>query len=31
MKVGVIMGSESDSEVLADAVAMLEQLGIDFE
>ncbi|WP_308661764.1 5-(carboxyamino)imidazole ribonucleotide mutase [uncultured Alistipes sp.] len=31
MKVGVIMGSESDYEVMADAVAMLEQLGIDFE
>ena len=25
------MGSESDYEVMADAVAMLEQLGIDFE
>ncbi|WP_302252338.1 5-(carboxyamino)imidazole ribonucleotide mutase [uncultured Alistipes sp.] len=31
MKVGVIMGSVSDYEVMADAVAMLEQLGIDFE
>ena len=31
MKVGVIMGSVSDYEVMADAVAMLEQLRIDFE
>ncbi len=31
MKVGVIMGSVSDYEVMADAVTMLEQLGIDFE
>lgn len=31
MKVGVIMGSVSDYEVMADAVAMLERLGIDFE
>ncbi len=31
VKVGVIMGSVSDYEVMADAVAMLEQLGIDFE
>ena len=31
MKVGVIMGSVSDYEVMADAVAMLEQLGIDYE
>ena len=31
MKVGVIMGSVSDYEVMADAVAMLELLGIDFE
>ena len=31
MKVGVILGSVSDYEVMADAVAMLEQLGIDFE
>ena len=31
MKVGVIMGSVSDYEVMADAVAMLEQFGVDFE
>ena len=31
MKVGVIMGSVSDYEVMADAVTMLEQLGIDCE
>ena len=31
MKVGVIMGSVSDYEVMADAVTMLEQLGIDFD
>ena len=31
MKVGVIMGSVSDYEVMAEAVAMLEQLGIDYE
>ena len=31
MKVGVIMGSVSDYEVMADAVATLEQFGVDFE
>ena len=31
MKVGVIMGSVSDYEVMADAVAMLGQFGVDFE
>lgn len=31
MKVGVIMGSVSDYEVMADAVTMLEQFGVDFE
>ncbi len=31
MKVGVIMGSVSDYEVMADAVAMLERFGVDFE
>lgn len=31
MKVGVIMGSVSDYEVMADAVAMLEQFGVDYE
>ena len=29
MKVGVIMGSVSDYEVMADAVAMLERFGVD--
>ena len=31
MKVGVIMGSVSDYEVMAEAVAMLEAFGVDFE
>ena len=31
MKVGVIMGSVSDYEVMADAVATLEQFGVYFE
>lgn len=31
MKVGVIMGSVSDYEVMDGAVTMLEELGIDFE
>ncbi len=31
MKVGVIMGSTSDYEVMAEAVKMLEMLEIDFE
>ena len=31
MKVGVIMGSVSDYEVMTDAVATLEQFGVDFE
>ena len=31
MKVGVIMGSVSDYEGMADAVATLEQFGVDFE
>lgn len=31
MKVGVIMGSTSDYEVMADAVAMLEQFGVEYE
>lgn len=31
MKVGVIMGSSSDYEVMADAVATLEMFGVDFE
>ena len=31
MKVGVIMGSTSDWEVMADAVAMLERFGVEYE
>ena len=31
MKVGIIMGSTSDYEVMSGAVEMLQQLGIDFE
>lgn len=31
MKVGIIMGSTSDYEVMSDAVEMLEELGIDYE
>ncbi|MEG0788639.1 MAG: 5-(carboxyamino)imidazole ribonucleotide mutase [Alistipes sp.] len=31
MKVGVIMGSVSDYEVMAEAVTMLELFGVDFE
>ena len=31
MKVGVIMGSVSDYEVMADAVATLEAFGVEFE
>ncbi len=31
MKVGVIMGSTSDYEVMADAVKMLESFGVEFE
>ncbi len=31
MKVGVIMGSTSDYEVMADAVKMLEEFGVEYE
>ena len=31
MKVGIIMGSTSDYEVMSGAVEMLEELGIDYE
>ena len=31
MKVGIIMGSTSDYEVMSGAVSMLEELGIDYE
>ncbi len=31
MKVGVIMGSVSDYEVIAEAITMLEAFGVDFE
>lgn len=31
MKVGVIMGSTSDYDVMADAVKMLEEFGVDYE
>ncbi|WP_418992710.1 5-(carboxyamino)imidazole ribonucleotide mutase [Alistipes sp.] len=31
MKVGVIMGSRSDYEVMAEAVAALEEFGVEFE
>ena len=31
MKVGVIMGSVSDYEVMSEAVSMLEAFGVDFE
>ena len=31
MKVGIIMGSTSDYEVMSGAVEMLEELGVDYE